>query len=171
MLLKNKLCILSNFNFCNYAKLPCYLKEGNLGWSQRGGSVPKFRQVEFIALPFLFSSKHKIWSFQMVVGQGQQSYLVVWKSMMPDRVAVLFIKPTAFFWHSFCHHCHSFLGSLLCLLGGKCFFISFMLLKPDEKILQHYKNGFNCSTPFHYAILLFPLPGLNYFSFFLFTLY
>ena len=33
MLLKNKLCILSNFNFCDYAKLPCCLKEGNLGWS------------------------------------------------------------------------------------------------------------------------------------------
>ena len=44
---------------------------------KRGGSVPKFRQEEFIALPFLFSSKHKIWSFQMVVVQGEQSYLVI----------------------------------------------------------------------------------------------
>ena len=33
----------------------------------------------------------------MVVVQGEQSYLVIWKSMMPDRVVVLFIKPTAFF--------------------------------------------------------------------------
>ena len=64
---------------------------------QRGDSVPKFRQVEFIALPFLFSSKLKIWSFQMVVLQGQQSYLVVQKIMMLDRIVVLFIKPTAFF--------------------------------------------------------------------------
>ena len=33
----------------------------------------------------------------MVVLQGQQSYLVVQKIMMLDRIVVLFIKPTAFF--------------------------------------------------------------------------
>ena len=64
---------------------------------KRGGSVPKFRQVEFIALPFLFSSKLKIWSFKMVVVQGWQSFRVIQKSMMLDRVVVLFIKPVAFF--------------------------------------------------------------------------
>ena len=66
----------------------------------RGGSVPKFRQVEFIALPFLFSSKLKIiWSFQIVVVQGRvwQSYLLIQKRMMLDRVVVLFINPIAFF--------------------------------------------------------------------------
>jgi len=64
---------------------------------KRGGSVPKFRQVEFIALPFLFSSTLKIWSFQIVVVQGRQSFLVVQKSMMLGRVVVLLIKPVAFF--------------------------------------------------------------------------
>ena len=33
----------------------------------------------------------------MVVVQGRQSYLVVQKSMMPDRVVVLLIEPIAFF--------------------------------------------------------------------------
>ena len=61
--------------------------------------MPKFRQVEFIAMPFLFSSKLKIWSFQIVVVQGRvrQSYLLIQKRMMLDRVVVLFINPIAFF--------------------------------------------------------------------------
>ena len=34
--------------------------------------VAQTGMVEFIALPFLFSSKHKIWLFHVVVVQGQE---------------------------------------------------------------------------------------------------
>ena len=49
-------------------------REFRLDWEKKG-TAPKFRQtdmVEFIALPFPFSIKLKIWSFYVVVVQGQQ---------------------------------------------------------------------------------------------------
>ena len=72
--LKNRLRILSNY-FAISPKSPCYLKEGNLGWSWREGATPDWVQtemVEFITLPFPFSSKPKIWPFHVVVVQGPQ---------------------------------------------------------------------------------------------------
>ena len=65
--------------------------------------------VEFIALPFPFSSKLKIWSFHVVVVQGQQRN--VQKSVMTCRVVVLLIKPIAL-WHSHCRRYRSFVRSL-----------------------------------------------------------
>ena len=52
--------------------------------------------IEFIALPFLFSSKLKIWLFQIVIVQGQQCYLLIQKSLMLGRVVVLLINPLLF---------------------------------------------------------------------------
>jgi len=43
--------------------------------------------IEFIALPFPFSTKLNIWSFHVVVVQGQQSNLLK---------GVMLIKPIAF---------------------------------------------------------------------------
>ena len=43
--------------------------------------------VEFIALPFPFSSKLKIWSFHVVVVQGQQRNV---QKMLDARAELLF---------------------------------------------------------------------------------
>ena len=63
--------------FRRHPKTPCYLKEGNLGWTGKKGDCAKVQtdMVEFIALPFPFSIKLKIWSFYVVVVQGQQRNL------------------------------------------------------------------------------------------------
>ena len=56
------------------------------------------RFVEFIALPFSFSSKLKIWSFHVVVVQGQQRNQCTKKrDACADRGVALLIKPIAFF--------------------------------------------------------------------------
>ena len=70
--LKNTLRILSLF-VCDYPKGPTYLKEGILGGSWREETAPGVQtgMVEFIALPFPFPSKLKIWSFHVVVVQGR----------------------------------------------------------------------------------------------------
>ena len=58
----------------DYPISSCYLKEGDFGWSWREGNALKFGQqmVEFIALPFPFPSKLRIWSFHVVVVQWRQ---------------------------------------------------------------------------------------------------
>ena len=55
----------------DYPISSCYLKEGDFGWSWREGNALKFGQqmVQFIALPFPFPSKLRIWSFHVVVVQ------------------------------------------------------------------------------------------------------
>ena len=55
----------------DYPISSCYLKEGDFGWSWRAGNALKFGQqmVQFIALPFPFPSKLRIWSFHVVVVQ------------------------------------------------------------------------------------------------------
>ena len=56
------------------------------------------RIVEFIALPFSFSSKLKIWSFLVVVVRGQQrSQCTKKRDACADRGVALLIKPIAFF--------------------------------------------------------------------------
>ena len=68
--LKNRLLILLNF-FAIIPKSLCYLKEGNFGAEERGRGRVQTKMVDkFIALQFPFSSKLKIWSFRVVVGQG-----------------------------------------------------------------------------------------------------
>ena len=63
--------------FRRHPKTPCYLKEGNLGWTGKKGDCAKVQtdMVEFIALPFPFSIKLKTWSFYIVVVQAQQRNL------------------------------------------------------------------------------------------------
>ena len=54
--------------------------------------------VEFIGLLFSFSSKLKIWSFHVVVVQGQQRNQCTKKrDACADRGVALLIKPIAFF--------------------------------------------------------------------------
>ena len=64
--------------FRDYPKSSRYLNDGNLGLSsekRRDRAQVQTEMVEFITLPFPFSSKLTIWSFHVVVVQGQQRNL------------------------------------------------------------------------------------------------
>ena len=66
--------------------------------------------VEFIALSFPFSSKLKIWSFHVVVVQGQERN--VQKSVTQVQLLFCSLK-LLLFWRSPCHRRRSFVRSLL----------------------------------------------------------
>ena len=71
--LKDTLCILSFF-FCDHPKLPSDSKRREFRLEMKRGERDQVQteMIEFIGLPFQFSSKHKIWSFHVVVVQGRQ---------------------------------------------------------------------------------------------------
>ena len=62
---------------------------------RRDRALVQTEMVEFIALPFAFPNKLKIWSFRVIVVQGLQSN--VQKSVMHVQNFVLLIKAIAFF--------------------------------------------------------------------------
>ena len=63
---------------------------------KRGGRAQvQTEMVEFIASPFTYSRKLKMWSFYVVVVQGQQRN--VQNSVITCKVVVLLIKPIVFF--------------------------------------------------------------------------
>ena len=63
-----------SFFFRDYPKSPSYLKrrEFRLEMKRGEGARLKTEMVEFLGLPFPFSSKLKLWSFHVVVVQGRQ---------------------------------------------------------------------------------------------------
>ena len=86
--LKNKLRILSLF-FTIILRVQL-LKRVEFGLEQerRDRGLVQTQVVEFIALPFPFPTKLKIWSFHVVVVQGQQRN--VQESVMQVGIADLF---------------------------------------------------------------------------------
>ena len=91
----------------DYPKAPCYLKEGNLGGDR---TRVQTEMVEFITLPFPFSSKLTLWPFYVVVVKGQQKN--VQKSVMYVHSYCLLIKSIDFLGYR-CHRRRSFVRSLL----------------------------------------------------------
>ena len=93
--------------FRDYPRSPSYLKRTEFRLEMKRGDRAQVQteMVEFLCLPFPFSSKLKFWSFHVVVVQGRQRN--VQKSVMHVQTRCLLIKPVAFL-----HRC-VFLRSLL----------------------------------------------------------
>ena len=76
------------------------------------------KMVEFIGLPFSFSSKLNIWSLHVVVVQGRQQNLEKKKAWCTSRLVVLLIKPIAFLTFPLRHR-RGFVMSLILRTAGR----------------------------------------------------
>ena len=77
--------------FRDYPKSPSYLRrrEFRLEMKRGQGARPQTEMVEFLGLPFPFSSKLKLWSFHVVVFDGNEMYKTASRTC---RVVALLIK-------------------------------------------------------------------------------